>query len=305
MASIGGGESHRYAEQVVLQPKSLVPSAVRRRVGPTLRSLREPGDVTRGALLSAWRRELPELLVIGAAKSGTSSMFFALKQHPMFAAPCTKEINYFDIEFYRGRPWYRAHFPVRAQEGMVSGDASPGYLWDPRAPRRAAELLPGAKIVALLREPIARAFSHHQHNSRRDSEPLSFEEAVDQEDARTADGLARMRADEGHVSHAARVYSYVGRSRYAEQLDRWAACFPRERMLVLRSEDFYAHPASVFRQVTDFVGIPHHEGIQFEHRNPGGYTDGLTAGARARLADLLAPHNERLARSYGAHLVWP
>jgi hypothetical protein len=286
------------------EAKVIVPRALRRRVGPVVRALREPVDVTRRAVLSSWRRDLPEVLVIGAAKSGTSSMFFALKQHPLFAAPCTKEVNFFDLEHFRGTAWYRAHFPIRSRAGMVSADASPSYLWDPKAPRRAAQLLPGAKLIALLRDPIARAHSHHQHNARRGTEPLTFEEAVDREEDRTREGWQRMLVDDSYVSSDARIYSYVARGRYVEQLDRWAAHYSKSRMLVLRSEDFYADPAGVFRQVTDFIGIPWHDGIEFEHRNAGGYDDVVPCQVDAHLATMYAPYNERLRSAYGEHLVW-
>jgi hypothetical protein len=275
-------------------------------VGPVVRALQEPGEVSRARVLSLWGRRLPAVLVIGAAKAGTSSLFYALKQHPGFAEPTRKEINYFDVQYERGTAWYRAHFPLRWGDGAISGEASPYYLYHPHAARRAAALVPHTKLIALLREPVDRAFSHYHHNRVRDREHLSFEEAVGREEERIGDGWRRMLADEQHDDQDVRTYSYLARGRYAEQLDRWMEHFPSRQLLVLRSEDLYVDPPATFARVTDFLGLPRHADIDFEHRNAGEYgDDDVSPELRARLAHLFAADGARLRTEYGADLTWP
>ena len=118
--------------------------------------------------LTAPFRGLPSALVIGAQRSGTTSIFNYLIQHPDVVAPLGKEIHYFDLHYDQGVRFYRGRFPYshRLRNGAITLDATPYYLVHPLAPERAAGLLPDIKLIALLRNPIERAFSHYQHEVR-------------------------------------------------------------------------------------------------------------------------------------------
>jgi hypothetical protein len=277
-----------------------------------VRALRDPVDVSRRRLVTGPARVLPGCLVIGAAKAGTSSLFFALKQHPAVSPPCTKEVGYFDLHYAHGDGWYRSHFPTRAERrraldhgrGFLTLDATPYYLFHPHAARRAAATVPGARIIVLLRDPVERAYSHYHHHRRDGKEHLSFEEAIDREPERIADELARTIDDEWYVSPALQTYSYLARGRYAEQLERWWAWFPRDRVLVLRSEDLYEDPSRMYRDVTAFLDLPAWEPPAHERRNEGGYQEPMAPSTRALLAERFAPENERLANLLGRDLGW-
>ena len=138
--------------------------------------------------LTAPLRGLPSVLIIGAQKGGTTSLFSYLVQHPDVLAPLTKEIHYFDLQYDREDKWYRGHFPFarRLERGAVTIDASPYYLPHPLVPARAAQLVPEAKLVAVLRDPVDRALSHYHHEVRAGRESLSFADAIDQEAERLA-----------------------------------------------------------------------------------------------------------------------
>src|SRR3954453_12461513 len=131
--------------------------------------------------------------------------------------------------------------PLR-QRPLV-GEASPSYLFHPLAPDRVARLLPDARLIALLRSPVERAFSHYQHEVALGREPLSFEEAIDREDERMRGELEHMLRDPYYFSHTWWNYTYVARGRYAEQLERWFADFPREQLLVLLTDELAADTA--------------------------------------------------------------
>ncbi len=180
-------------------------------------------------------RPLPDFLILGAQKAGTTALYEYLRRHPGITGPRWKEVSYFDRHYARGRAWYRGNFPVR--DGGLVGEASPSYLFHPLAPERAAALVPGARLIAILRDPVERAYSHYQHELSFGREPLSFEEALEREEARMAGELERMLADPGYFSHAWWNFTYRSRGLYAEQLERWRAVFGPDRLLVLANEE--------------------------------------------------------------------
>lgn len=183
---------------------------------------------------------LPEFLVIGGQRCGTTSLYRYLAAHPSVRPASGKELQFFSLHHGRGERWYRAHFPVRPPEER-SFEASPYYLFDPAVPARAADMLPGGRFVALIRDPAERAYSHYLHSVAYGVEKLPFAEALDAEPARLASG--------DHV--ARRQFSYVARGRYAEQLTRWFDAAGRERVLVVRTEDL----TSRYADILAFLGL--------------------------------------------------
>ena len=247
-------------------------------------------------------RLLPSVLVIGAARAGSTSLYAYLLDHPSLAAPSHKEIHYFDLNFRRGPDWYRRHFPLR-RSGRITGEASPYYLFHPHVPERVLATLPDVKLIALVRDPIDRAYSHYQLACRNGREQLSFEEAIDAEPGRIDSESARVLADPEYRSLAHRHHSYLARGRYAEQLERWLAVFPSEQLHVIRSEDLFESPAATLREVHSFLGLTAHNAGLLEAYNQRPYND-LAAESRARLADYFAPHNRRLAELLGRDFGW-
>lgn len=241
---------------------------------------------------------LPDFLVIGAQKAGTSSLYYTLCRHPEILPAAAKEIHYFDLNHELGSWWYRSHFPslVRRQRhkratGRVAiGEATPSYLYDPRASERARRLLPEAKLIVLLRDPVSRAYSQYQREVRLGREPLSFAEAVAAEGDRL-DGLDA-------ASFAHRHFSYAARGRYAEQLDRWLACFERHQFLFLKSEDFLRDPVRSVHRTVDFLGLTPWEAPAIDQRNVRTYPP-IAPGDRAALAETFREPNRRVADLLG------
>lgn len=238
----------------------------------------------------------PDFLIIGAQKGGTTSLYDALSDHPCVAGALKKEIQFFDLNYHRGIGWYRAHFPsmlerrytlLVTRKPFVTGEASPSYLFHPLAPQRMREVAPQAKLIALLRNPADRAYSHYWHEVRRGRETLPFAEAIEVE----LRGEGKKRP------------AYLARGRYLEQLQRLETHFPRQQTLVLQSEALYADPARTYRAVLEFLGLPRWEPRQFRTLNTGSYPP-MEASARQRLAAYFRPHNERLARYLGVDLGW-
>ncbi|MCI5147305.1 MAG: sulfotransferase, partial [Candidatus Electrothrix sp. AR3] len=112
--------------------------------------------------LTARLRPLPNFLVIGAQKSGTTSLFHYICQHPQVFENKSKEIHFFDHNYHCGANWYRSHFPLagKLMRNRCLGEATPYYLCHPHAPSHIFDLLPRVKIIAILRDPVERAISH-------------------------------------------------------------------------------------------------------------------------------------------------
>jgi hypothetical protein len=200
-------------------------------------------------------RPLPDFLILGAQKAGTTALYAYLRRHPHITGPSWKEVSFFDRHWLRGEAWYRGNFPnvLRARDDLV-GEASPSYLFHPLAPQRVDELVPEARLIVLVRNPVDRAYSHYHHEVALGREPLSFEEALAAEDERTAGEAERLASEPGYFSHAWWNYTYRARGRYAEQLERWLDFFPRERLLILSSEELLDEPGRTHAHVLQFLG---------------------------------------------------
>lgn len=256
-------------------------------------------------------RCLPDFLIIGAQRSGTSSLYNYLVQHPAILPALKKEVHYFDDGYAHGLGWYRAHFATTVQRAVVQRragaarvfEASPYYILHPHAPRRIRAVLPDVRLIALLRNPVDRAESHYHHEVRRGRETLSFEEAIEQEPKRLEGELERMIADETYVSFKHRRFSYATRGLYVDQLQAWRGLFPPERLLILRSEDLFADPAAVVNQVLRWLEVPARTGTIFEQFNQANYSK-MNPSTRERLRAFFRPHNQRLAEYLQRDMQW-
>lgn len=264
--------------------------------------------------LTSALRALPDFLIVGAQRGGTTSLYRYLSQHPQVVPTLiAKGVHYFDTDPGRSVAWYKGHFPARPYRALlgrrlglpvVTGEASPYYLFHPLVPRRAAQLLPEARIIVMLREPAARALSHYAHEVGGGFESLStFEEAIDAEPERLAPEEARILEDDSYVSYAHQHYSYLARGRYAEQLGRWFEHFPREQVLVISSERFYADPAAEFDRVVRFLRLQAPPPLPFRAYNAHSY-DSMLPATRRRLRDEFAPDNRELFALLDDDLGW-
>lgn len=187
-----------------------------------------------------------DFLVIGAQKSGTTTAHRWLEAHPEVYVPSQKELRFFTGPEYeeRGFEWYcRTHFSEAA--GRVAGEASPHYMIFERAAPRIARHLPGVKLIALLRDPAERAFSHYRMGVQRSGETRSFDEAVDSLILR------------GHAPDDALVLTrdYVQIGEYGRILAGYLDHFPRAQLLVVAFEELTTHPGRVAERIFGFLGV--------------------------------------------------
>jgi hypothetical protein len=244
---------------------------------------------------TAHLRQLPDFVIIGTQRGGTTSLYRYLTEHPDVGSALRKEVHFFDRHYEKGINWYLAHFPVRG-EAPVVGEASPNYLFHPDVPERARQAMPHARFIVLLRNPVDRAYSQYQMRVRRGIETLSFEDAIEKEPERLS------RSDDP-ASQSWRQYSYIKLGLYVHQLKRWMSVFPREQLLIIKSEDFYREPERTLHQVLEYLRLQpwSPEGFRAHHLNK--YAD-MTSATRKRLRDYFVPYNEQLYALLGRDLGW-
>lgn len=245
---------------------------------------------------------LPSLVIVGAMKAGTTSLFEYLCGHPQLVPSRHKEVHFFDRGYHRGIGWYRRQFraaPWRRVGPSLAFESSPYYMFEPRVPARMKATLPAAKLVFLLRDPVDRAFSHYHNNRRLGREPLSFEEAIDAEEARLAGEELRLLADPRFTSRRHQRFSYLARGRYAEQLARWQEHFPAAQMMVVDAGRLFRDPRAVVAEVVAFLGLDRWEPGQLRVHNEGRYGDSMRPATRRRLEEYFAPHERALCDLLG------
>ena len=262
------------------------------------------------------RRPLPDFLIIGTKRGGTTSLWRYLTRHPLvprlFPAWNTKTSHYFEENYGRGEAWYRSHFPTVRQREALSrkhggpvkvGEAAPLYMFHPLAASRVAALMPSVRIIVLLRDPVERAYSHWKERRGEGVEPLSFREALAAEPERTAGERDRLIADPAYVSTAYDWYTYRRRGCYLDHLEPWLSLFPAAQLLFLPSETFYRSPASSFADICSFIGLPPHELPSYDVYNDRP-SRGMDDDIRAELTAFYQPHNRALEARLGMTFGW-
>jgi hypothetical protein len=258
-------------------------------------------------------RLLPDYLIIGSTKCGTTSLHGWLNEHP-FVAETTKEIHFFNMNYDRGADWYRCHFPYETEREQFArehgrpyliGEGTASYLAHYWTPQRVAKLVPDARLVVSLRDPADRAHSQYHYFRRRGSEPAeTFEEALDLEAERLAGHEEHEIAEPYFHSWQVYRWGYHRTSRYAEHLERWFEVFPREQFLFLSFDEIVASPQRALDKVHTHVGLPAHEHTDLPVLNSGSYRP-MAEETRERLNAYFAPHNRRLYELTGIDFGWP
>jgi hypothetical protein len=191
---------------------------------------------------------LPNLLIVGAQKAGTSALWSYLHGHPRVYLAPQKELRFFNRHYSRGVDWYRDQFRGWSGQDVV-GEATPNYLYFPEVPERIAATLSPVKLIFLFRDPTRRAYSNYWHNVWLGREYLSFEEAVEREAERL------QLSDRYGTPYWRWTYSYVDKGRYARQLQPYLERFDRSQMLFLLFEELVRRPEATMEGVYSFLGI--------------------------------------------------
>lgn len=253
----------------------------------------------------------PDFLIAGAAKCGTSSLAYNLSQHPDIFV-WGGEIHYFTKYWDRGQQWYLSHFDTPAK---VRGEKSPTYLYYPESHSRIHALLPGVKLIVMLRDPVARAFSNWnmrfhskrlirmglEFNSRQPRalrlKSLDFEALVDyyldhagSEDPKIKALLFQQPLD------------IIHRGLYLQQIVSLLSYFKRENLLCLVSEHYFSREKEGYAKICQFLNVPEFTPKSFVKRRTGDYLSPIPASAASKLRQFYRPANETLFNFLGFHV---
>jgi len=257
-------------------------------------------------------RIFPNFAIIGAQKSGTTSLYDFVTRHPNIASARKKEIHFFSSSLYGfGLMWYRSNFPTRISryyykkngKKLLVGEATPYYLFHPLVPERMKRVLPDIKLIAILRNPVDRTYSHYNFALRQNRESLSFEEALDAEGDRMGGHRERIIQDPNFDDFEFKTHSYLSRSIYVDQLSHWFKYYDRSRFLIVSSEDLAMDPQRILDQIFDFLGVPPYNVDDLRDLNVYEYSN-MSESTRKFLTDYFEPHNQRLFRLLGTSFDW-
>jgi len=255
--------------------------------------------LARYRMLTHENRALPDFMIIGAQKSGTTSLYKYLSKHPDIKPNyVVKELDFFDEDYSRGKVWYRSNFPKR-KKGKLYFEGTTHYLYNPLVPGRVKKMLPNVKFIILLRDPIDRAYSSYKHQVRAGRETLSFEEAIQAESERLKGEKEKLLTNPDYISYNYNHFSYIERGKYANQINNWLEYFPKEQMLILSSKDFFKNTDNSLKQIYDFLDIRYIKTNIKKKHNTGNYKDTMSKEMREKLKLIFKPHNTKLQKLLG------
>jgi len=249
--------------------------------------------------------KLPDFLIVGCQKCGTSSLHHYLSNHPSVWSPGKKELHFFDYYDDLGLSYYKKFFKNQPSNigDLLVGEATPEYIFHPYAAERIKQALPKAKAVVLLRNPIERAFSAWRMGIRQGWETLSFEDAIASEAERIIPDLNKMAISDHYYGYEWNHHSYLLRGHYAEQIDNWLLHFKREDLLIVSAERFFTNTKVEFKKVCDFLELDEWYPDEFQNMFVGVSND-LDFKTKTMLERYYLPFNKQLFEFLGEEYDW-
>ena len=254
-------------------------------------------------------RTLPDFIIIGAMKSGTTSLYNYICEHPCVLPAAYDEVGFFDDNFHLGLNWYRSMFPtkrriedIRRKEGVaITGEDTPFYFWNPVAAKRIQKLLPNIKLITILRNPIDRAYSEYQDLVSSESNSPSFETFIENEiNTRRKDSSL---ITEENFEIFNQKNSYLLKGIYVDQLKIWAGLFPKEQIFTLSTENLNSEPITALESVFQYLNLPDYKIKNTQRQKQKKYVP-MNSQTRKILIEFFKPHNERLFKFIGKKFDW-
>ena len=239
-------------------------------------------------MLTCPLRSLPDVVIVGAQKAGTTSLYRYLCQHPDISGALKKEVHYFDNNHDRHPLWYRSNFGMSGEE--ITIEATPKYLFHKVTLWRMSVLLPDVTVIALLREPVSRAYSHYKHVQRRmgkwGTDHRPFQEAI-QADIE----IMRTKGVLGDNKYEDIYHSYVRRGIYAPQVSRFRDVYG-DNLITVKSESLFRNTEKVIGDIFDKIGVDE-VGINVDKIHKSGeYKEEIPM--RRELENFFRPYNKKL-----------
>ena len=276
-------------------------------------------------------RMLPSFLIIGGAKSGTTSLFAYLIEHPNIIPGSTKGGFFFSFLGNNTTSFYRSHFPIK-RKNLITCEATGGYFVHPLIPARVHKLLPLVKLIVVLRNPVERAYSEfHYRVMIGEQITENFEDVIKSELKRIEIGKNNPELKIENTNYHQFSFSHLRHGLYAQHIERWLKFFPKEQLLILHAKDLYNNLDNIVAETFDFLNLPKYQiesrieknkidkirplggrqrniykNIDSKNRtlfNVQNYPE-MKSKTRKLLQDFFRPHNEKLFEMIGKRFDW-
>ena len=262
--------------------------------------------------ITASLRILPDFLVIGVGRGGTTSCFHYLSQHPSIIGSAYDDIGFFDQNFHLGLNWYRSMFPTKFLKKKIAKkfgkcltyDVTPAYIRKPWAARRIKELFPEIKLIALLRNPVDKAYSHYNSKMQVEGDTKTTFEEMIEEDIKMIEKFENTNSiidDEYFRNYIEK--SPLGRGLYAQQLKIWFELFDPKQILILTSEELSTETNKVMNKIFRFLDLPDYEIPDTAKRSTGNYTN-MKMDTRKKLISFFSKYNQDLFKLLNQEFDW-
>jgi len=247
-------------------------------------------------------RPLPDLIIIGAKRCGTTSLYQYLGEHPCISRSMKDNVGFFNNNFELGLDYYRSFFPLKPRNKCkrhITFEVTTSYMQESKTAQRIFKTLPNVKLLIIVRNPVDRAYSEYNLEKNRQS----FEESVFEE-------MKRIDTEDKALSESKIVelfsrerYHLIRKSMYYQQLVPWLQLFPRDQIMILSTEDYDKDTQGTYDKIFDFVGVEKYEIRESEKINKGKYSK-MNDKTRQILLDYFRPHNEKFFQLIGKKFEW-
>ncbi|MDC0170587.1 sulfotransferase [Candidatus Nitrosopelagicus sp.] len=253
--------------------------------------------------ITASSRVLPNFIIAGTVRSGTTSLYNYTCNHPSILPAAYDEIGFFDSNFQLGTMWYQSMFPTKKQMESVqektnfclTGEDTPFYFWNKDAIKRISELIPNCKIIMIFRNPVDRAYSNYQLGKRENKEDLSFEKTIEIEKQIINKGTKNLDFSEPRT--------YLIKSLYSIQLKNWLTSFSKDQLYFLSTEQLSSKPNETMSGIFNFLGLPGHTLSEFKKEKKAIYPE-MNISTRNDLLKFFKSYNNELFSLIGKNFSW-
>ena len=255
--------------------------------------------------ITATQRKLPDFLVIGGKRCGTTTLFEFLRQHPMISEPVVDHMGFFDDNYSIGINYYKSFFPKKTEKNSknLDYDVTTSYLTSPFVAERVAKEIPDVKIIVLLRNPTSRAWSDYNASQKKDASEEKFQSYVDDELQELEASDFEEKVSKNNYNMSEPFSNYIKKGIYAIYLKNWLKLFPRENFLFIFTESFSKDENLVFKQIFDFLGLSNFEIQKLQRMSKGNY-EKLNPKIRNKLDSFFAPYNDELFKLINQKYDW-